>query len=691
MVGLRVLPTETLVDASGVLLVVASAEEKAKRVESYLRNNGHPLRTAWVSGLRELEDILQRNPPDLILCEDDNPTATLPAVLELTRRHAPKVPILALRNKVSAALTAQLLTEGVQDCVSASDPDHLRHLEQVVVRELINHHHQRELEFTRHRLQEFQSRHQQLTEGTVDAVAQVQEGILINANPAFAALLGYDNVDQLVGTPLIDLIVAPQQGQVKERLRQVLKGKHNGEPLPLSLCASNGQVDVKARLILGSDEGESIIEMLIRNENVDPDAASLRGEHAGFSTFSSALRQAKQLGGLWTAVLIRLDHFAEMENQIGVVAAEEIGNRVAQAVARHLQAQDQLFRISGSDIAVVAHRTDIEGLELLKQGLSGEVSGQVYTAGNHEQKISLTAVFCPLQESDDAETAIQQIVQETRRISESGGNRALIIGSLAATRVADWETTQLVEDTRSALQENQLNLAFQAIASLEGKANNLFDVTLRLVDRTGREREGSEFFHLAEDAGLATALDQWVISNVLTLLTEDGNDQVLFVKLSESTVRDAHRFAEWFASCIEESKLPPERLVIELQEGVAQRHIQSCKVIAQVLQSHGCQLALEHYGMGASSLRIVDDLPINYLKFDSQFTRNFADGEIQRRFKEGMEVAKHREIKTIVSYVEDNSLMAHLWQLGVNFVQGFHVQNPEVVLLSGPDTPHRYN
>ena len=65
------LPSALLSEASGVLLVVAPAEEIAKRIESHLRNAGHPLRVAWINDLEDLQDVVQRNPPDLVLADDD--------------------------------------------------------------------------------------------------------------------------------------------------------------------------------------------------------------------------------------------------------------------------------------------------------------------------------------------------------------------------------------------------------------------------------------------------------------------------------------------------------------------------------------------------------------------------------------------------------------------------------------------
>lgn len=687
MVGLKVLPTEAWSEASGIVLVVSSAEEKAKRIESYLRNNGHPLRTAWVSGLTEFEDLLRRSPPDLVLCENDNPQLQITTILELGRQLVTELPVLALCAELDARSTAEAMSVGIQDCVSAADPVHLQHLERVVIRELINHQHARELTFARRQLQEYQSRHEQLTEETVDAVAQVQEGILVNANRAFAELLDYHSIDQLVGLPLIDLVVEEQQPSVKERLRQVLKGKHNGEPLALSLRGARDCIDVKARLILGSSNGESVIEMLIRNEQKKTDGSI---DNQGYAGFLDALSPPAAPGVVRAGAVVCLDRFDELEDQVGIIAAQGIGNQVMQAIDRCLSPGDQLFRLSASEIAIVALRTDVSGFEELRKSLSSSVSGQIYLSENNESMVSLSGVIHPLDVNDSAREIVQDTVHEARKLSQNCSGTISIIGDLAKERATEWETKRLVEDIRSALTENHLNLAYQAIASLEGRSNNLFDVTIRMTDRDGNERNGAEFFHLAEEAGLAASLDRWVTSTVLTILTKENNDQVLFVKLSESTVRDSAQFADWLSIQLEQKNLAPESLVFEIQEPVVQRYLQRAKKIAETIHSRGAQMAVEHYGMSTSSLETIEQLPLDYLKFDPRFTKNFSDKEIQRRFAELIEAAKQRRIKTIVSYVEDNSLMAHLWQMGVNFVQGFHVQSPEVVLLGSTGTVEQY-
>lgn len=688
MVGVNVLPRELLNEASGVLLVIAAAEETAKRIESHLRNAGHPLRTAWLSDLDELDDILRRDPPDLLLCEQPLAGVPLQRVLALCQQRRAELPVLALVPTLDADQTATLLGQGVNDCVSCTGAAPLRHLERVVIREFVHHHRLRQLNYTQQRLAEFQSRHQQLTEGTVDAVAHVQEGIFAGANAAFAKLLGMDDAASLIGTPMIDLVIPEQQSRVKERLRMVLKGRHNGEPLELALRGRGGRIDVKANLILGASDGESVIEMLVRNDR--PVGRGGGKSTGGRIDFARALGKVAAEGLLRAALLIKLDRYAELEDRIGMIDAEEIRDRIAEAIRKQIEAGDELFVFSSDELALVVLRPDIGGVEALAQTLRTGISRQVYATRRHEAQVMLTAVVYPLGANEQIEALVQQLAGEVRKLSREGGDRISVLGEAAKAKVAEREQVQIAKAVKLAMDDNRLKLAYQSIASLEGEAQIRFDVLLRMIDETGNELHAGEFLPQAESAGMMAVIDRWVISRVLGVITKRGGDQMLFVKLSEDSIRDAESFLAWLRPELQKKPPPPNTLIFELQELTVQNHVRKAKALTQALAGLGIGLTLEHYGLGASSAQLLNHIPVQYLKFHPDFTRKFGDRELQRRLAELMETAKQHKLKTIVAHVEDAGVMARMWQMGVNFVQGYHVQEPEVVLLSGETEVRRH-
>ena len=680
-----------LEQSTGVILVVASAEETAKRIESYLRNAGHPLRAAWITDLEELEDVLQRNQPDVLLCQEGLASAPHEKVLDLTGAIAPDLPVILLCDTLNIETLVAALAAGARDVVCCTDPKHLRHLELVVVREFVNFHHVRSLRLTRERLADFESRHQQLTSGTADAVAHVQEGILSWANAAFAQLLKYETPEEFAGQPLIDLVEPEQQIKVKERLRAVLKGKYNGEPLELTLVGKDCKVPVKAQLILGQQEGERVIEMLIRSEApaiVVPAGAPMSGavgRVAFFQALQTPLPPAdKAVRG---AMLVLIDAFETLEKRIGFVDAEEAAAAISDAMRTRLGAEDSLYPFSSNEFAVMLHRANFAEIEQFGELLRREIEQLLITTSAHEAHMTVTVTVYPISAQEQPEEVVSQLAAEARKLSAKGGNQFAVLGETAKAAQAEREEARRAAQVKKALEENRLKLAYQSIASLEGETRAHFDILLRMLDEEGKEYHASEFLRPAQKFNLMRPIDRWVVSRTIAIIQKRaaGNESsTLFVKLSEDSLRDTDNFVTWINSLLQSrnAKLKADEIVFQLQEHALQNHIRKAKTLYQTLAAAGAGLAVEHYGVGANSAQLLDHLPLQYIKFHPSFTQNFADRELQKRLGVLVEVAKQKSIKTIVSHVEDANVMARLWQMGVNFVQGYHVQEPEVVLLA---------
>lgn len=682
------LPAALLSEASGVLLVMTGTEEVAKRIESHLRNAGHPLRVAWITDLEDLQDVLQRNPPDLVLCDENLRNTSPEQVISLSGKLRPDLPVVVISKEHSVEDAVAALAAGAQDFVSYDDLRHLRHLELVVVREFVKHHNLRNLRLTQQRLADFESRHQQLTENTADAVAHVQEGILANANNAFTHLLGYDDPAELAGQPLIDLVAPDQQVKIKERLRAVQKGKHNGEPLELVLAGRKGQVHVKAQLILGTQDGESVIELLIRAEGGKGRPASAQAAFHGRGVFAEVLAEpaAADAKSMRTAMLLHIDAFDALEQRIGHADAQEVTSLLAETVHSRLGPQDQSFVFATDELALLVQRPNYNEAEQFAEFLRKEISGHIFAARSHEAHISLTITVFPLGGNEPPEQVIRQLADEARKISNTrGGNQIVALGATAKANQAEREEARRAAQVKKAIEENRLKLAYQSIASLEGESRSHFDVLVRMLDESGKEYHASEFLPAAQKFNLMRPIDRWVVTRALGVIAKRSASKeasVLFVKVSEDTLKDNDGFIAWLKALVQEQPLKSDEIVFEIQEVVIQNHVRKAKALTQALREMGAGLAVEHFGVGANSAQLLDHIPANFIKFHPSFTQKFTEKDTQKRLGELVEAAKQRNLKTIVSHVEDAHVMARLWQMGVNFIQGYHVQEPEVVLLA---------
>ncbi|MFA5940257.1 MAG: EAL domain-containing protein [Sinimarinibacterium sp.] len=678
---------------SQVVLVVAPSESAAKSIESYLRNAGHPLRCAWVTDLEDVENALRAGTPDLLLCAEGSAGASVKDVIDLGRRLMPDLPLVALTPRITPEEVVAALAAGASDLVSDEDLRHMRHLELVVLREIAKHRHLRELRNTRQRLAAFESRHQQLVAGTKDAVAHIQEGILSEVNPAFAQLLGYDDPADLSALPLMDLIAEDYQPKVKDHLKLLRRGKTDNKPLDCCLVHKDGRrVSINTRLSESIVDGEHQIEMLIRSEAPPAAAvattsatATAHGRLAYFDALAASIAVAGQQKDKRAAVLITVDDFSGNEERLGLHDAVQAVDQCLDWLQKRVDAQDQLFRFSTHEIACIVVRSSMSEIIEFGEGIIRDIGKQIFNTAGHEAQLSLTVAAYPFAGSEQAAALTAELVRDTRKLSAKGGGQFANVGPSAKSSLDEVEDARKAAVVKKALEDNRLKLAYQSIASLEGDTRQHFDVLVRVVDENGTELHASEFIRAAERHNLVGAIDRWVTARALKVQSKRESAQEassLFLKVSEDTLKDAEGFVAWFAELVKARPLKPGELVFELRELVVQNHIRKARMLTKALSDLGAQIAVEHFGIGSNSPQMLEHIPMQFIKFHQSFTANFNDKELHKKMVNLMEIAKGKRIRIIVSHVEDANVMARLWQMGVNFIQGYHVQEPEVVLLS---------
>jgi len=705
------------VAAGSLLLLIGGSEDRARGLETALRQSGFAARAAWIADLEELDEALRRGGADLIVCAAETGSrASLAAVLAVCSSVAPELPVLELGATHDLAATNLALRLGARDRICAGTEADFHHLCHVVRRESSRLRSERELIQARTRMAAFETRHRERLDDISDAVIHVQDGVVSRANHAFAALL-QKPADLLVGSSLMDLVAPDQQPRIKDQLRQLARGKASDGPLPTVLLRADGQpVAVDVHLTQGTVGRQSFVEWLIRVEAeaattepagdagsrvaADASAGALQDRLALFRALAQPAADARPRA----VMLFIADGFASLEARVGLEDAELLMTQVAAAIQTRIGAPPAtgstvapvaaaaLYRFSTDEWVAVVSRATAAEFEALADRLCRELAQQVFTAGTHETRVSLTVAAYPIGASEAATQAIDPLVREARRASAEGGGRALVTGPTAQAQADARENARRAAQLKRALDHDRMHLAYQSIASLEGEARQHFDVLVRMVDESGQERHAGEFIDAAVQFGLMRAVDRWVLGQAIKVLAKrERSDEppVLFVKISEDSLRDTERLLATLREQLATHPLRQRELCLAVQELSVQNHLRKTLALAQALEQLGVGLAIEHFGIGTHSSALLEQLPARFVKFHASYTRNFSDAATQRKMADLLSITRRRGIRTIASHVEDANVMARMWQLGINYIQGYHVQEPEAVLLS--TTPIRGN
>ncbi|MND59267.1 Cyclic di-GMP phosphodiesterase YfgF [compost metagenome] len=201
---------------------------------------------------------------------------------------------------------------------------------------------------------------------------------------------------------------------------------------------------------------------------------------------------------------------------------------------------------------------------------------------------------------------------------------------------------------------------------------------LRLLSPQGEEVPPADFLDAAKEAGLAERIDRWVILNSIKLLAEHrtkGHNTRLFVHLSGASLQD-QTLLPWLSVALKAARLPSDALIFQFSEPDAIAYLKQAKVLTQGLAELHCQVALSQFGCALNPFNTLKHLAIDFVKVDGSFTQDLSRAENQEVLKTLL-ASLHAQAKlTIVPFVETASVLATLWQAGVNYIQGYYLQGP---------------
>jgi diguanylate cyclase (GGDEF)-like protein len=387
-------------------------------------------------------------------------------------------------------------------------------------------------------------------------------------------------------------------------------------------------------------------------------------------------------GGVRCLAVVKLDKFATLERVIGVTASEEVVAEFVRLLRETVRPKELIGRLGGLLFLVLLERGNENDISAWAEQLLVRVQKHVMRIRDKAVSATCTiglSTVTPGRAGLDA--VVADALEACRKGSSRGGNQSVASDHAdTESRVASYDKVW-VKHIKAALMENRFRLVQQPIASLRGEDPGMYDVLVRMIDTQGKEVLPSEFMAAAARNDLLKNIDRWVVGASLSFAAQK-KPECLFVRLSRETIKD-DTFLDWLDNHLRSSRAEPARLCFQVTEENAASYVPQVKGLANALRERRFRFALESFGGGRDSLGLLDSVQLDFVKIDGAVIQGLAaDPQLQQRVRALVEVAQRRSVQTIGERVEDANTMAVLWQLGVQFIQGYFVNEPEEVVLS---------
>jgi diguanylate cyclase (GGDEF)-like protein/PAS domain S-box-containing protein len=625
---------------------------------------------------------------DVVLVDREiDPPGTDGLVLaQLLVQAEPRTPVIVLSHRVDRAADVEAADAGIADflIVSGLSADRLEH----AIRYAITH--QKALQ----RLSESEERNALALRGANDGVWDWDvSNDTVFYSPRWKSMLGYgehevqDTRGEWLGrvhaderaplTQALDAYVAHGEHFAFEHRLQHRDGSYRWM-LARATAVRDAETQ-KATRIVGaltdvSDRREA--ERRLQYDALHDPLTGLPNRVLFVDRLDQSIRRAlRHHPECCAAVLfLDLDHFKVINDSLGHAIGDQLLKAVAARLETALRPNDTVARLSGDEFTLLlddvceAREATIIAERVL-QSLQAPflLDGRELFVGASIGIALATARSHPQQVMRDADVAMY-------RAKADGKGRHAVFDAEMHEQVM--RRLNLEHELRSAIEGGSLEVGYQPIVQA---------ATGRIVgfEALGRWPHGepAEVLAMAEETGLAVPLGRQVMRAACTQLAgwrglPRGAGLTLGVNVSGRSLADPD-FISHLQETLIETGLDPRALRLEVSEhdlsrgraDDATRH-----VLEQALEQLGVRTHIDHFGTGASPLRLLHRFPGDAIKISPALVAGIGhDAGAFEIVRAVVGLAHNLGLEVIAGGVEKREQLDYLKVLGCEFAQGCHI------------------
>jgi diguanylate cyclase (GGDEF)-like protein len=392
------------------------------------------------------------------------------------------------------------------------------------------------------------------------------------------------------------------------------------------------------------------------------------------------LAQSLRYGTRGALLFLDLDDFKSVNDALGHRAADHVLAELAHRLRGRLRHSDVVARMGGDEFAVLLPHTDSVQAEALAWQLLEAMTSLPVPHGGPRGGISATIGIALYPEhGTTADELLAHADQAMYQAKATGGNACLVYAPEEGWQRAVDASFRSEAVLRAALDQGRFLFHAQPILDLRRNRVQHYELLLRMAGEAGELLPPAAFLGDAERCGLLPSIERWVVQRALELLARDGNgrgDYALSVNLSGLAFSDPELLA-LIERELAAKGTDPGRLVLEFSESAAEADLDQAREFSLAARRLGCRLALDHFGVGMSSLHHLAKLPVHYLKIDGSFVHDVAESPVERQLVRALvEMALALDKQTIAESVTDEPTLQTLRASGVDYAQGYHVGRP---------------
>ncbi|HCJ6521507.1 TPA: EAL domain-containing protein [Enterobacter cloacae] len=378
----------------------------------------------------------------------------------------------------------------------------------------------------------------------------------------------------------------------------------------------------------------------------------------------------------WSALcLLRIPELEVLGRNYGVLLRILYKQQLAQWINGTLQPNERVYHLTGCDLAV---RLNAESHQQRIDTLDAHIKQFRFVWDGMPLQPQVGVSYCYVRSPVNHLYLVLGELGEIADLSLSTNHPENLQqrGAVHLQRSLK-DKVAMMSRLQKALDNNEFTLLAQPVRGLRG--DRYHEVLLRMPDADGALLTPDRFLPVAQEFGLSSRVDLWVLERTLRFLAEHRDrlpGQRFAINLAPSTVCRV-QFPLEVSRLLNKYAVEAWQLIFEVTEcsnfGSAEQAMQTLRQ----LQKMGVRIAIDDFGTGYASYARLKSVDADILKIDGSFIRNIVSNSLDYQIVASIcHLARMKKMLVVAEYVETEEIRSAVHALGIDYVQGYLIGRP---------------
>jgi PAS domain S-box-containing protein/diguanylate cyclase (GGDEF)-like protein len=369
-----------------------------------------------------------------------------------------------------------------------------------------------------------------------------------------------------------------------------------------------------------------------------------------------------------TLIHLDINNFNYINSAYGFEFADELLIEIAQTLVALCDIPD-VFRVNSDEFAL-----------LCDGGMDSEFIIKKVQKYFYDNSFNIRGIVLNISFNYGAYTGVSNLLENSSlalKISKDLGKNRYHIFDNAKDLLKKEDKNRFIEANRlllDALEEDRVVPYFQGIRNNRTGAIDKYEALVR-IEQGERVFMPFEFLEAGQLSGLMPEITKVMIEKSFHIMQK--RSESFSINITEDDL-GRNYLPQYIAAKLQEYKIEPRRVIIEILEGISSHSKQSNVKQLTELKALGLGVAIDDFGAEYSNFERILDLEIDFLKIDAKYIKNIdKDKKSYEIVKSIANFAKNSNILCIAEFVHSKSVQTIIEELEIEYSQGYYFDKPK--------------